>query len=516
MFKGDLLIPLDIFKKKRTTLTNNSDSIVSISNHALDLRKWIQFKIDAGEIVVSGGGSGTTDLGYTSSPINGTVTSSTGTSAIIPLGTTTNAGLLSPTDKTKLDAITSIVSNISNPTIDASNILTIPFTKDGVASTVTVDLSSLAVDVNVASATVNPTTYELTVTETDGSTHTVNLQTLINNAENQRLVLADNELSITKGDGTTILNTVSLPSTNIYNSDGTLTSNRVVDFSSNSLVFTGGDFAYDDPTHNVTFGDASAFSVSTINDITLEANGDLLIKSLPSVINTEVLSIDPITSIVSRTLVTDISPVQLVENGLTLDVNTIKLGGTLIQPTDINGTSTQPLTFTDLSQFAFNTGNTIGTAYTSFSSTNAASISAKLKVTSTSDAAVLGQLAIDADGITSLTQVDNADVAGLYLNSPTEAQLQSTSINGVRALGVNENATYATNLPTQTTETEVLFISSGDAIARGVLVGLPAITSMYDSDALAAAGGIAINQAYWAGPAHVEGAIHGTLKLRLI
>ena len=43
-----------------------------------------------------------TNLGYIASAVNGTVTSSTGTDAIIPLATAVNAGLLSPADFTKL------------------------------------------------------------------------------------------------------------------------------------------------------------------------------------------------------------------------------------------------------------------------------------------------------------------------------------------------------------------------------------------------------------------------------
>jgi hypothetical protein len=52
-----------------------------------------------------GGGGGATNLSYTASPTDGTVNSDTGTDATIPLATTTNAGLQSPTDKTKLDGI---------------------------------------------------------------------------------------------------------------------------------------------------------------------------------------------------------------------------------------------------------------------------------------------------------------------------------------------------------------------------------------------------------------------------
>lgn len=51
---------------------------------------------------VTTGGGGDTDLGYTPSPTNGIVTSSTGTDATIPLADATNAGLLTPSEKTKI------------------------------------------------------------------------------------------------------------------------------------------------------------------------------------------------------------------------------------------------------------------------------------------------------------------------------------------------------------------------------------------------------------------------------
>jgi len=49
-----------------------------------------------------GGGGGATNLAYTASPTNGIVTSDTGTDATIPLADGTNAGLLTPAEKTKI------------------------------------------------------------------------------------------------------------------------------------------------------------------------------------------------------------------------------------------------------------------------------------------------------------------------------------------------------------------------------------------------------------------------------
>lgn len=54
--------------------------------------------------------SGITNLGYIPSPTAGTVTSDTGTNATILLADTTNSGLLSPTDKTKLNNVSNINS----------------------------------------------------------------------------------------------------------------------------------------------------------------------------------------------------------------------------------------------------------------------------------------------------------------------------------------------------------------------------------------------------------------------
>jgi len=52
--------------------------------------------------VTGGGGGGNTNLGYTPSPTNGIVTSDTGTDATIPLADATNAGLLTPAEKSKI------------------------------------------------------------------------------------------------------------------------------------------------------------------------------------------------------------------------------------------------------------------------------------------------------------------------------------------------------------------------------------------------------------------------------
>lgn len=78
---------------------------IALSNKTLEVsadRKTIEIFTGG---VISGGGTGTTNLAYTASPTNGIVTSDTGTDATIPAGSATNASLMLPADKTKLDGV---------------------------------------------------------------------------------------------------------------------------------------------------------------------------------------------------------------------------------------------------------------------------------------------------------------------------------------------------------------------------------------------------------------------------
>ncbi|RAJ33499.1 beta strand repeat-containing protein [Pedobacter cryoconitis] len=78
-------------------------------------------KVGAGLSVDGTGNISTkTDLGYTADPAKGTVTSTTGVAAVIPAGSITNASLMIPADKNKLDKIDDIVT-----ATDANKVLTV-------------------------------------------------------------------------------------------------------------------------------------------------------------------------------------------------------------------------------------------------------------------------------------------------------------------------------------------------------------------------------------------------------
>jgi hypothetical protein len=85
----------DALANKQATLVSGTN-IKTINSQSL---------LGSGNITISGGG-GATDLAYVASSTDGVVTSSTGNSATIPAGSATNASLMLPADKTKLDSIT--------------------------------------------------------------------------------------------------------------------------------------------------------------------------------------------------------------------------------------------------------------------------------------------------------------------------------------------------------------------------------------------------------------------------
>lgn len=80
--------------------------------------------------------------------------------------------------------LTGLLVEETNTTINSlvlsGTIITLSYTgENGTIQTKSVDISSALIDINVANAVLNPSTYILTITETDGSTHTVNFSSLL-------------------------------------------------------------------------------------------------------------------------------------------------------------------------------------------------------------------------------------------------------------------------------------------------------------------------------------------------
>lgn len=114
-----------------TGVVTSTGNATSIADGALALSKLGQSGATNGQVATwngsawapatPSGGGGATNLAYTASATNGIVASSTGTDATIPLGTGTNAGLLAPSQFTKL----SNLSGINTGDQDLSGYLTI-------------------------------------------------------------------------------------------------------------------------------------------------------------------------------------------------------------------------------------------------------------------------------------------------------------------------------------------------------------------------------------------------------
>jgi hypothetical protein len=121
---------------------------------------------------VTAGGSGTTNLGVTTAASTVTVTSSTGTSAVLPASTTSLAGVQTAVDKTKLDGIAAgaQVNVATNLTYTASTTTGTVNSSTGTSATLPVATTSLsgllsAVDKTKLDSLSNSTTQLLHVQE---------------------------------------------------------------------------------------------------------------------------------------------------------------------------------------------------------------------------------------------------------------------------------------------------------------------------------------------------------------
>jgi hypothetical protein len=85
-----------ISTRKRLNLIEGSNVTLTVTDDNVN---------DETDVTISATGGDSTNLGYTASATDGTVTSSTGISATIPAGSTVNASLILPADKTKLNGI---------------------------------------------------------------------------------------------------------------------------------------------------------------------------------------------------------------------------------------------------------------------------------------------------------------------------------------------------------------------------------------------------------------------------
>lgn len=106
-FRG-LTIPLSVAKKFFTTTASTSglQATSFYGNEGIILKDWIQERIDEGDIDLNSFvPTASTNLSFSRTSTTVTILSDTGTDAILPIATTTLAGILTAGDKIKLDAL---------------------------------------------------------------------------------------------------------------------------------------------------------------------------------------------------------------------------------------------------------------------------------------------------------------------------------------------------------------------------------------------------------------------------
>ena len=146
----ELIIPDNIGKERVTSQFGpNAVSGGSASNEGTNLRERIQEWIDDGDLDTGGGGSpgsGNLSLG-TRTTTTVPVLIDTGTDVVLPAATTSLAGVLTSTDKTKLDNLTNythpnhsgeVTSTGDGATVIANNVVTNAKLADMVANTIKV------------------------------------------------------------------------------------------------------------------------------------------------------------------------------------------------------------------------------------------------------------------------------------------------------------------------------------------------------------------------------------------
>lgn len=106
--KKVIILPLHSVKEQKTvSLAQRGGQVVTtaLGNEGLNLKKWIQNRIDDGDIITSGGGGGGTDLSFLRTANDVTIYSSTGTDIQIFGAGSTLAGWMTASDKNNLTAL---------------------------------------------------------------------------------------------------------------------------------------------------------------------------------------------------------------------------------------------------------------------------------------------------------------------------------------------------------------------------------------------------------------------------
>jgi hypothetical protein len=250
------------------------------------------------------------------------------------------------------------LTTLDSATLNGSNVLTIQYTgENGLPQSVSVNLSSLATDINIASMAYNPLTGVITITETDSTIHTVDIgPTLATNGLQMigndiglggSLIQATNidGLSLVPNTGYAITFT-NLASMFINSINGVGNTGTFLTSPTNSLLYfengterAGFEATLGGGTNSSLFAQTSSgvpqlnildVTPSSIN-LLLDTASDFRINNIPGttnqVLTSQGASVPPIWQ--------SISALISANNGTSLSGSTVQLGGNLLQNTTV-------------------------------------------------------------------------------------------------------------------------------------------------------------------------------------
>lgn len=246
-----------------TTLVDNGDGTATYTNEA-GVATIITLGLPETSITVTD--SNTVDF-TASGTANHTLT------ADVKLNNTGNVTLTSTATGIKADVVipAETQTTLDSATLTIGNLLKIQYTgEDGLPQTVSVDLTALAIDINVASISYNPLNGEITLTETDSTVHTIDIgpfaETITSLVDN-----TDGSFTYTNEAGTPITWT----ETNTTITD-TVTGHKVADYTSedgtvttiNETVTTLNDFTLVGNVLGISYEDETGATISQDIDLT--------------------------------------------------------------------------------------------------------------------------------------------------------------------------------------------------------------------------------------------------------
>lgn len=414
----------------------------------------------------SGGGGGATNLTFSRTASSVTVESDTGTDATIPSASTTQAGVLTASDKLKLDGLTNYVHPNHSGDVTSTGDGATVITDNAVSNLKLADMVANTIKVRNASTAGDPTDMIVGTDSLVGR----NAGNITNITLGTNLSMTGNVLNAAGGSGATNLAYTASPT------DGTVTSDTGTD--ATVLARTG-----------VNAGLMLPGDVSDIADLTTLSGVASNSTNLGTFTGTTIPDNQTVKQAL-QALETKTEAGDTVVNGLT-GVGTVadphKLGGTLVENTTINGNQLHSFRAENTSQVFLESMTAAGTNVSEMLLTPSNVIGAYFQTKDAATPAKRMRLGLDLDSTVGFEyftgtgsevvgfQINpGATLATSKLNVVTAAKTAGTTVTGqVLTLQADGSVEYAPVSGTQIMEVE----SDNTIIVYRVASGTPVVTA---------------------------------------